>query len=264
MKILAILGSPKGKGDGYKLVTSVEQEMRQLGEVEFDYFFLREQRLEPCKGCFVCVTRGEERCPLRDDRQAIEARIEAADGVILVSPSYVSNVTWLMKNFIDRFCYTNHRPRFFRQKLMLLSNAGSGMEDTVKALRLALGAGPQNAAELTCLTPPWPLTERAVRKQERRIRKKSAAFYEAILRDQPRRGLPKRPSFGDYLRFRFFKKISADTRAYLRADYDYYRELHEYYYPTTISPVTRIAATLLLKVSMLLMRDLAPGEGAVK
>lgn len=264
MKILAILGSPKGKGSGYKLVKAIEEELRQLGEVSFDYLMLKEQHLEPCKGCFLCVTRGEDRCPLKDDREAIEARIEGADGVILVSPSYVSNVTWLMKNFIDRLCYTNHRPRFFRQKLMLVSNAGSGMQETVKALRLALGAGPEIAAELTYLSPPWPLAERVQQKQARLIREKSRAFHHAIRRDRTRGGLPKRPSFGDYLRFRFFKKISADTKEYLKADYEYYREMTEYYYETSISPARKLAATALLRVSMLFMRDLAPGENALR
>ena len=49
MKILTILGSPKGKGSGYKLVKAIEEELRQLGEVSFDYLMLKEQHLEPCK-----------------------------------------------------------------------------------------------------------------------------------------------------------------------------------------------------------------------
>ncbi len=264
MKILAILGSPKGKGSGFKLTRQIEEEMKSYGEVDFDYLVLKEQDLQPCRGCFLCVTKGEDRCPITDDRQHIEKRIEAADGVILVSPSYVSNVTWIMKNFIDRLCYTNHRPKFFRQKLMLVSNAGSGMEKTVEALRLALGAGPQIASELTYLTPPWPLSERANKKQQRNLEKKTREFYEAIRKDAARGGLPARPSFGDYLRFRFFKKISADTKAYLTADHAYYSAKGEYYYETKVSPLMRIGASLMLKVSMLFMRDLAPGETALQ
>lgn len=260
MKILAILGSPKGKGSGFKVAKRIEEEMGSYGEVEFDYLMLKEQDLQPCRGCFLCVTRGEDRCPITDDRQLIEERIEAADGVILVSPSYVSNVTWLVKNFIDRLCYTNHRPKFFRQKLMLVSNAGSGMDKTVEALRLALGAGPQIAAELTYLTPPWPLSERVNAKQARTLQKKTRAFYETIKKDEPRGGLPEHPSFGDYLRFRFFKKISSDTKAYLTADHQYYSAKDEYYYETKNNPLMRLGASVMLKVSMLLMRDLAPAS----
>jgi multimeric flavodoxin WrbA len=260
MNVLAIIGSPKGKGSGYLIVRRIQEHMQHMAQVEFDYLFLKEQDLRNCKGCFTCVTRGEHLCPLKDDREAIEERIEAADGVILVSPCYVSNVSAIMKNFIDRLCYTNHRPRFFGQKLMLVSNAGAGMNKTIEALRLALGTGPTVSAELAYLSPPWPLSERVQAKQERAIAKKTRAFYEAIARDAGRRGLPKRPKFADYLQFRFFKKISADTKEYLRADYAYYSERADYYYDTRIGPLKRLAATVVLKLSMLFMRDLAPRQ----
>lgn len=52
--------------------------MRSLGDVEFEYLMLPDVGLEPCRGCFACFERGEERCPIRDD----------ADGVIFASPVY--------------------------------------------------------------------------------------------------------------------------------------------------------------------------------
>lgn len=258
MKVLVISGSPKGKGDGYALARQIEGEMKGLGPAEFEYLFLKNADLKLCTGCFICVTRGEDRCPLQDDREMIERKIDNADGVILVSPCYVSNVSWLMKNFMDRFCYTNHRPRFFRQKLMLVSHAGAGMDKTVQALRLALGTGPGIAEELSVLTPPWPLAESVRLKQERRMKKAVRRLYVAIMRDAPRGGLPRRPAFADYLRFCFFKKISADTRNYLKADYEYYRSREHYYYDCPVNPVIRGAAAIVLRFSMLLMRDLAP------
>ncbi len=258
MKVLVISGSPKGKGDGYALARQIEEEMKRLGPAEFEYLFLKNADLKLCRGCFVCVTRGEDRCPLQDDREMIEEKINKADGVILVSPCYVSNVSWLMKNFMDRLCYTNHRPRFFRQKLMIVSHAGAGMDKAVQALRLALGSGPEIAAELGILTPPWPLADSVQQKQEKKIQKAVLRFHSAILRDSLRGGIPRRPAFADYLRFRFFKKISADTRNYLEADYDYYRCRENYYYEVPINPVTRTAAAVILRFSMFLMRDLAP------
>ncbi|NLI73789.1 MAG: flavodoxin family protein [Euryarchaeota archaeon] len=42
--------------------------------------------------------------------------IERSDGIILISPGYVQNVSGLMKNFIDRFAYTNHHSRFSENK----------------------------------------------------------------------------------------------------------------------------------------------------
>jgi multimeric flavodoxin WrbA len=98
--------------------------MKQLGGVEFDYLFLMDADLQPCRGCFACLSKGEQFCPLLDDRESIVQRMLDSDGVILVSPVYVLNVTALMKNFIDRLAYICHRPLFFRQHAMVLSTTG--------------------------------------------------------------------------------------------------------------------------------------------
>jgi len=42
MKILAIMGSPKGKGSGYKVVKMIENRMIAEGDVEFEYLFSEE------------------------------------------------------------------------------------------------------------------------------------------------------------------------------------------------------------------------------
>ena len=61
----------------------IEDVMRSLGDVEFEYLMLPDVGLEPCRGCFACFERGEERCPIRDD----------ADGVIFASPVYGLAIT---------------------------------------------------------------------------------------------------------------------------------------------------------------------------
>ncbi|MEX2704817.1 MAG: NAD(P)H-dependent oxidoreductase [Candidatus Freyrarchaeum guaymaensis] len=113
MRVLAIIGSPKGKGNGYRVVQQIEKRMKGLGDVEFDYLLLKDANLETCQGCFTCISKGEDLCPLKNDRGKIEEQISNLDGVILSSPGNVQNVSWLMKNFIDRFAFTNHRLSFF-------------------------------------------------------------------------------------------------------------------------------------------------------
>ena len=65
-------------------------------------------------------------CPLKDDRSIIEEKIKNADGVIFTSPNYVFNVSGLMKNFIDRFAYVCHRPRFFKNAIVLTTSGVGG------------------------------------------------------------------------------------------------------------------------------------------
>ncbi|HOI12433.1 MAG TPA: flavodoxin family protein [Methanoculleus sp.] len=104
MKILVIMGSPR-KGNTYQAAQRIEEVMRSLGDVEFEYLMLRDVGLEPCRGCLTCFTWGEERCPVRDDAPAVGQKLSDADGVIFASPVYGLAVTGLMKTFIDRFSY---------------------------------------------------------------------------------------------------------------------------------------------------------------
>ncbi len=253
MNILAIMGSPKGRGNGSRIVEQVEAAMKKKGEAEFEYLFLKEADLQPCRGCFLCVTRGEKFCPIKDDKEKIEEKIEASDGIILSTPGYVYNVSSLMKNFIDRFCYTNHRPKYFRQKLMLIANAGAGMEKAIEGMRNTFGAGPEIVSELPCMTPPWNLSPKVVAKQKAKIEKEAGRFFDALSR--PPYGSPK---LGQYIRFRFFKEIAESVKEYLPADYEYYRDRQEYYYPVKIGLFKRAAAWAAVKTGLAMMKDMAP------
>ena len=50
MNIVAIMGSPKGKGAGYRIVRAIEDRMKEIGDVEFAYLFLKDANLKPCLG----------------------------------------------------------------------------------------------------------------------------------------------------------------------------------------------------------------------
>ena len=50
-KVLAILGSPKGKaGNGYRAIQNIEAEMGKLGPIEFTYLFLNKVDLKTVLG----------------------------------------------------------------------------------------------------------------------------------------------------------------------------------------------------------------------
>ncbi len=254
VKVLAIMGSPRRNGTGSKVVEEIELVMSSEGPVEFEHLYLADADLRPCRGCFTCIRAGEDLCPLRDDRQPIERRIDEADGIILVSPGYVQNVSALMKNFMDRMAYTNHRPRFFGKKVMVVANGGAGLDRTLDALRIALG-GPQVVSELAYMALPWPTSPSSRAKRSARLRKAAVAFYDALEeRDM-------RPSFSEYMRFRFFKKASAEAQEWLPADHAFYRDKEGYYYDVRVGMGLRIAARLLMTITMPLMKDMAPWRG---
>lgn len=259
MKIVAIIGSAKGKGAGYKIVRMIEDRMKAMGDVEFAYLFLKDANLKPCAGCYNCMAKGEDKCPLKDARAAIEQQLLAADGLILSSPVCVNNVNWLMKNFIDRFAYLNHRPRLHRQKVLNVVNmAGTDKQEALAALKIVLGGarGVRTVHELAVATPPWRQTARAVAAKERAIDAAAKKFYRACLDTS----MPS-PTFHSYMDFLIMQRLSLACRQYLPADYAFYNG-KTYYYDADVNPITAAAAKILAGglMHLYMMKGVGPGN----
>jgi len=100
MKVLAVLGSPR-EGDSFGLTQRVENHLKKLGDYEVAYLWLKDTDLGFCRGCYACLTTGEERCPAEGDVKAIQQRLLSADGVIFASPVYAMSVTAMIPNLIN-------------------------------------------------------------------------------------------------------------------------------------------------------------------
>lgn len=182
------MGSPNKKGNTYKLTRKVEDEMKQYGDVEFEYIFLRDVDLQPCRGCGICFDKGEEMCPLKDDRQKIEEKIQKADGVIFTSPNYVFNVSGLMKNFIDRFAYVCHRPRFFKNAMALSTSGVGGSRIMLMNLTTPLGIWGFNVVQslgIVTNNDPTSNLSTAIEKVNKKVKNAAKKFYNAVENDRP-------------------------------------------------------------------------------
>jgi multimeric flavodoxin WrbA len=144
MRILAIIGSYRKKGNTTRVVDLIEQQLQKeaarSGEpVEIETLFLGHQDIGLCRGCRVCFDRGEEHCPLKDDLLAIKARMHAADGLIVASPVYVDDVSGTTKNWIDRLAHVCHRPEFAGKCAYLVATTGSSPTGhAIRTLRTAM------------------------------------------------------------------------------------------------------------------------------
>jgi multimeric flavodoxin WrbA len=218
MKVLVIIGSLRKKNT-YSTVKKIEGYHKEYTDVEYEYIFLKDIDFKQCRGCFVCLSHGEEKCPLKDDRDLIIEKIESSDGVILASPNYVMNVPWLMKNYIDRFAYTMHRPKFFDQYFMTLITSGSymGTKQATKTLGL-MASGGKVVTQLKVFNSPG-MNEKKISKQEKEMRKKAAEFYKKLSKKTDHK-----PSFGFLVWFSVFKATSIESKAYMPADYAYYKD----------------------------------------
>ena len=251
MKVLAIIGSPRKTGNSYKVTKRLEEKMKELGDVEFDYLFLQDAHLEPCRGCFTCIAKGEDLCPIKDDRDKILEQMLAADGLVLVSPAYFCNVTSLMKNFIDRFAYLTHRPLFFDKHAIAVStSAGVGLKETLNYLGMvAMGWELPLVAKLGAWTPLYSLAPKEVYKLEHKISATARKFYKAL----KKKGRPS-PGLAGLLHFRFMRYHSVLEKHYFPADYSYFEqrglldENKKYYVDARIDPFKDAAARLIERI----------------
>lgn len=187
MKVIAIVGSPR-KGHTHALVERFGALLRERGDVSLEIVLLGDLDLRPCRGCYNCQSFGERRCPLRDDLAALVARMKAADGVILASPTYTSNVSGLMKSFMDRVAWAAHRPPFLGKPAVLVATASSFTGGALRALSWFRHTGLDLVAEVGWSVWPSPRRDwvRAAR-DERGLRRAADRLWRAMR--EPRREL---------------------------------------------------------------------------
>ena len=99
MKILAINGSHRAGQNTAKLLSLALEEAQAHG-AETELVELSELNIEYCSGCNRCL--GKPICSIDDDMTQLKEKMLEADGIILGSPDYFSNVTARTKCFIDR------------------------------------------------------------------------------------------------------------------------------------------------------------------
>ncbi len=181
MKILVLMGSPR-HGDGYKLCRAIEAKLQTLGEAKVTYRFLKEAHIEYCRGCMLCVHKGEEHCPIKDDVATIWQEMAEADGVIFDSPVYAHGITGLLKNFIDRSCFLFHRPRFFdKAALTVTTTAFSGLKETTDYLQLTARAWGFNlVGSLEALMVPYEQNPRYKARVHDELDALATKFYAAM------------------------------------------------------------------------------------
>ncbi|MDD3172740.1 MAG: flavodoxin family protein [Herbinix sp.] len=104
MKVIAINGSPKPKGNTYYALKTVCEELEKQ-TVETEIIHVGNMQIKGCIGCGRCQ---EGHCSFSDESfREIVSKIYAADGLLLGSPVYYASIAGTMKCFLDRLFYAN-------------------------------------------------------------------------------------------------------------------------------------------------------------
>lgn len=254
MKVLAVIGSPR-KGETYNVVKMLEECLKAFGEVEFEYLFLKDINLSGCLGCHACLNKGEDYCPLEDDRARLEEMLHQADGIILASPVYAMQVTALMKNFLERFSYLWHRPRFFGKKVIAVATGGGQFKEVLKYLEdnaKSWGCDPVaklGVAHYDALNPMFK------EKTLAGIGSTAKRFYDELME--------KKTVSPDFRRIMWFRMWRINARACKDSnpcDYEYWNEKgwfqSDYYYKTHIGLVQKLFSAFAEKAALSFMRKM--------
>lgn len=244
--ILIISGSPRPKGNTYKIMQHIQAEMESLGTYTYEWVFLKKVNLGFCKGCLNCMKKGEEHCPCNDDALEIRDKLLAADGIVFLTPVYVHTVSALLKNLYDRFAWCCHRPRLLgKSALLLVTTELSGIDET-----LAYMAFPANAWGLTIadavgvVYPTFQSNPQYRAQKEIRLQSAAQSFHTQLHAEKRDFSMP-RLAF-----FHLMKKKVTLHKDVLPYDYQFWRDnswLEKSFYDETGLPKlkNRIARTLV-------------------
>ena len=102
MKVVAFNGSPRKNGNTELLINAVFAQLQKEG-IETELIQVGGKKIRGCIACYQCFQNKDQRCAVGDDifNECMEKMVEA-DGIILGSPTYFSNVSAEIKALIDR------------------------------------------------------------------------------------------------------------------------------------------------------------------
>jgi multimeric flavodoxin WrbA len=102
MKVVALNGSARENGNTAMLIRIVFDELEKEG-IETEMIQMAGKTIHGCRACYKCFKNKDRRCSVNDDiLNDIIAKMEPAEGILLGSPTYFSDVTSGMRAFIER------------------------------------------------------------------------------------------------------------------------------------------------------------------
>lgn len=255
-KVVAFVGSAHKKNT-QRAVVQFLNDLQALGGVESEIATLSDYRLEVCRGCGLCFQKGEEFCPLKDDRDALMEKIMSADGIVMATPNYSFQVSGMMKVFLDRFGFALHRPRYFGKAFTSIVSQGIGggdkIVDYLDFLGRNLGFNTVKGARITALDP---VPDKTRQKIEKTLAQLSKQFHVKLTKP----AYPV-PSFFQLLVFRMGRTTIAQRLDDSNRDYRYYAEKgwleSDYYYPTRLGGIKKAAGSIFDAMAPALLKMLA-------
>jgi putative NADPH-quinone reductase len=162
--VLAFNGSPRARRGNTDRILQPFLEGAAAAGARTETMYLRDLRVQECRGCYSCHMRTPGRCVIEDDMARIAEKMLAAEVLVFASPLYVFSVSALMKALLDRMIVFGslelaveggvvvHPPRYPGKTWtwVVIANAGfperehfAPLEDLFRRFARAIGGGGQ-------------------------------------------------------------------------------------------------------------------------
>jgi len=118
MKVVAFNGSSRKDGNTAILLNLVLDELKKEG-IETELIQLAGETLAGCIACYKCAENKDQKCVVVSDRvNECITKMQQAHGILLGSPTYISDMTANMKALIERSTIVSrNNGDMFKQKV---------------------------------------------------------------------------------------------------------------------------------------------------
>lgn len=156
MKIVGIRSSPRGKhSNTLKLLNAALDGASEEG-AEVESVDIAKMKIKYCIACNSCHETGV--CTIKDDYEVVLKKLLAADGIVLSSPNYITNITAQLKTMFNRSPLVIHEQLFDGKYGLSLTTAGSDELDFVLGImdNFIIQCGGQTIGGMGCSVAKGP------------------------------------------------------------------------------------------------------------
>lgn len=136
VRIVIINGSYRKNGATACILNEMYQQLKEYSNVDVQMIHVADLELKYCSGCGICYKTGE--CIYKDDLENVSLKMGNADGVIIGSPTYASNVSGQMKVIIDRGHFVMEQLLYGKHAISVATYENYGGKDCAKVMNKLL------------------------------------------------------------------------------------------------------------------------------
>lgn len=179
--IILLNASPR-KYSATATILQYISEQLQHQNINTTIIHVSDMNLNYCIGCYKCYENGK--CIFMDDIETLSIKIKKADGIIIATPTYASNISGQLKTIIDRGHFVMEQLLHHKYAMSVVTYENYGGKDTAKILNKLLFNSGAILTRPILVKYPYSKNPLTSKKIKRKIMKKTNYFYLTFLKQK--------------------------------------------------------------------------------